>query len=186
MKKKIKILQMVNLMLLFCAISTYSYGQIEFKGVTLRLFQGIAFRTTYENVIPALKSGKFNLQSIEIKKDKTELLTFKASEQNVQVLYSENKKLIYIKLLTGNAIQIGQKTNNELKENDFVIFNEVLGLSRKLEVNFKKEGYPYQFTIWQIGYFKESIYLFNPEFGVLENYQNRDKEIDLYDTDFKN
>ncbi|HLA59729.1 MAG TPA: hypothetical protein VK622_13235 [Puia sp.] len=185
MKKEIKVLRVLCLILMFCAISTYSIGQIKFKGVTLRLFQAIAFNTTYENVIPSLKAAKFNLDSSEIKKDKTELLTFKAANQDIQVLYSEKKKLIYIKLLTANMLLIGPNTAKELRENDFINFNYVPGLSRILELGLKKEGYPYQFTIWQIGYFKETIYLFNPEFGVLENFQDRDKETELYDKELK-
>ncbi len=184
MKKKTKILRPLYLTLMFCIISIYSFGQIQFKGPTLRLFQGIAFSTTYDNVISTLKAANFNLKSNEIKKDKTELLTFKLpQDQDVQVLYSENKKLIYIKLLTGNSIMIGTKTYKELKENDFIIFNEVAGLSRKLELGLKKEGYPFQFSIWQIGYFKESIYLFNPEFGALDKFQNYAKEVELYGGD---
>ena len=188
LKKKTKILRLLYLTLMFCFISGYSFGQIKFKGATLRLFEGIAFSTTYDNVIATLKTANFNLQSNQTKKDKTELLTFKISkDQDVQVLYSENKKLIYIKLLTGNSIMIGNKTYKELKENDFIIFNEVAGLSRKLELGLKKEGYPFQFSIWQIGYFKESIYLFNPEFGALDKFQNYDKEVELYGGDpFKN
>ena len=60
---KTKIFRLLLLTLMFCYSDGYSFGQIQFKSPTLRLFEGIAFSTTYDNVIATLKTANFNLQS---------------------------------------------------------------------------------------------------------------------------
>lgn len=186
MENKTNKLRKLFFVLTICLISSSSSAQINFKDKMLKLFQAIAFQTTYDNIIPSLKKGNFNLKSSEKKDNGTELLTFEiAKNQDITVVYSEKKELIYTKIITSNTVFLAITCDTDLKANDFVEFGEMKTLFEKtVIVNYKKEDYPYQFSIWQIGYFTDGIYLFNPKFGTLDKFESYNKERVLYDDPF--
>lgn len=163
-----------------------AHAQIDFKDKMLGLFQAIAFQTNYDNIIPSLKRANFNLKSREKKGNGTELLTFEiAKNQDISVVYSENKELIYTKIISGSTVLLAVTCTADLKANNFVNFGEKKTLfERTVVVNYSKPDYPYQFAIWQIGHFMDGIYLFNPKFGALDKFESYNKEVALYGDPF--
>ncbi len=186
MKKTNKFRKLIfTLIILF--ISSTSFAQINFDYAILKILEGIAYKTTYQNIIQAFKSSNYILKLSEKKDDGSELLTFKITESNdCTIAYSENKKLIYIKII----FRIDQLAANncvaELKKNSFKqSFDYKKDTETKIGLKYTKDGYPYEFSLWSIGDYNEGVYLFNPEFGALNKFINYEKEFILHGNPFK-
>ena len=179
MKTKTNKIKTLFLVAVSCLLSLSSKAQqIEFKQDALVFIQSIAITTSYADLIETLESKKIEIQKTK-NKNKTESISFKISQKEFTVLYSRDKKIIYVCTYSnlpldskypGFDILLDDLEKNGFKEHKIPVTSSDVDTFVSSVRHYNKESYPFQFIIKHFNTGPSYIYIYDEKFGSIDKF----------------